>query len=77
MITTHVVNQMENKDKTKQMNFTVAIYICREYLRQKRNIRPPDVIKLIEKYILPVKPNRKDPRKVKPQANVSFLYRVA
>ena len=77
LITTHVVNQMENKDKTKQVNFTVAIYICREYLRQKRSIRPPDVIKLIEKYILPVRPGRKDPRKVKPQANVSFLYRVA
>ena len=77
LITTHVVNQNESKDETKQVNFTVAIYICREYLRQKRNIRPPDVIKLIQKYILPVRPNRKDPRKVKPQANVSFLYRVA
>ena len=77
LITTHIVNQMKNKDKTKQVNFTVAIYICREYLRQKRNIRPPDVIKLIEKHILPVRPGRKYPRKVKPQASVSFLYRVA
>lgn len=77
LITTHVVNRMESKDKTKQVNFTVAIYICREYLRQKRNLSPPDVIKLIKKYVLPVRPSRKDPRKVKPQANVSFLYRVA
>lgn len=77
LITTHVIVQMKNKDKTKQVNFTVAIYICREYLRQKRNLRPPDVIKLIEKHILPVRPGRKDPRKVKPQASVSFLYRVA
>lgn len=77
LITTYVVNKKANKDETKQVNFTVAIYICREYLRQKRNIRPPDVIKLIQKYILPVRPNRKDPRKVKPQASVSFLYRVA
>ena len=77
LITTHVVQQMQNKDKTKQVNFTIAIYICREYLRQKRNLSPPDVIKLIEKHILPVRPGRKYPRKVKPQASVSFLYRVA
>ena len=77
LITTHIVQQMQNKDKTKQVNFTIAIYICREYLRPKRNLSPPDVIKLIEKHILPVRPGRKDPRKVKPQASVSFLYRVA
>ena len=77
LITTHVIVQMKNKDKTKQVNFTVAIYICREYLRQKRNLSPPDVIKLIEKHILPVRPRRKDPRKVKPRASVRFLYRVA
>ena len=68
---------MKNNDKTKQMHFTIAIYICREYLRNKRNLSPPDVINLIEKHVLPVRPGRKDPRKVKPQASVSFLYRVA
>ena len=68
---------MKNNDKTKQVNFTIAIYICREYLRNKRNLSPPDVINLIEKHVLPVRPGRKDPRKVKPQASVSFLYRVA
>lgn len=68
---------MKNNDKTKQVNFTIAIYICREYLRNKRNFSPPDVINLIEKHVLPVRPGRKDPRKVKPQASVSFLYRVA
>lgn len=77
LITTHVIKQMKNNDKTKQVNFTIAIYICREYLRNKRNLSPPDVINLIEKHVLPVKPGRKDPRKVKPQAPVSFLYRVA
>lgn len=77
LITTYVIRQMKQRDKTKQVNFTVAIYICREYLRQKRQLSPPDVIKLIEKHILPVRPNRKDHRKVKPQASVSFIYRVA
>ena len=64
-------------DKTKQVNSTIAIYICRECLRNKRNLSPPDVINLIEKHVLPVRPGRKDPRKVKPQASVSFPYRVA
>ena len=77
LITTHVIKQMKNNDKTKQVNFTIAIYICREYLRNKHNLSPPDVINLIEKHVLPVRPGRKDPRKVKPQASVSFLYRVA
>ena len=72
-----VYKQMKNNDKTKQVNFTIAIYICREYLRNKRNLSPPDVINLIEKHVLPVRPGRKDPRKVKPQASVRFLYRVA
>ena len=61
---------MKNNDKTKQVNFTIAIYICREYLRNKRNLSPPDVINLIEKHVLPVRPGRKDPRKVKTQASV-------
>ena len=53
------------------------VRLRREYLRNKRNLSPPDVINLIEKHVLPVRPGRKDPRKVKPQASVSFLYRVA
>ena len=60
LITTYVIKQMKNNDKTKQVNFTIAIYICREYLRNKRNLSPPDVINLIEKHVLPVRPGRKE-----------------
>ncbi|WP_416387133.1 transposase [Coprococcus comes] len=77
LITTYVVEHIENISKKNQVNFTIAIYICREYLRRKRKLRPPDVVKLIEKHILPIRPGRRDPRKVKLQASVSFLYRVA
>lgn len=78
LITSYVVTTTGGSTfKTKQVNFTIAIYICREYLRRKRQLSPPDVIKLIEKHTLPVRPGRRDPRKVKPQASVSFLYRVA
>ena len=77
LITSHVVEKMKDKDNTKQVNFTIAIYICREFLRHKKQLSPPDVIKLIQKYTLPLSPGRKDPRKVKAQTSVSFLYRVA
>ena len=35
LITTHVIKQMKNNDKTKQVNFTIAIYICRERRMKK------------------------------------------
>ncbi len=76
LITTYVINQMDQKTKTKQVNFTISIYICREYLKQKRTLSSPDVIRLIEKYTLPIRPNRKSIRKVKVQSSVSFIYRV-
>ena len=62
LITTHVIKQMKNNDKTKQVNFTIAIYICREYLRNKRNFSPLDVINLIEKHVLPVRPGGSIPK---------------
>lgn len=76
-IITQVVIKQYKKSNIYQVNFTLAIYICREYLKSKRNLRPPDIELLIQKNILPVRPGRKDPRKVKVQKLVSFLYRVA
>ena len=38
---------------------------------------PPDIELLIRRNTLPVRPGRKDPRKVKTQSAVSFLYRIA
>lgn len=76
-ITTKVVIKQPNKANIYQVNFTLAIYICREYLKNKRNLSPPDIELLIQRNTLPVRPGRKDPRKVKIQKVVSFLYRVA
>lgn len=76
-ITTKVVIAQPNKTNIYQVNFTLAIYICREYLKNRRNLSPPDIELLIQKNTLPVRPGRKDPRKVKIQKVVSFLYRVA
>ena len=75
-ITTHVViNQKNNRKHEYQVNYTRAIKICRYFLRIKK--ARSDITKLIGHELLPVRPGRKDPRKVKARSTVSFLYRVA
>ena len=75
LITMHVIIQQKGTKHVYQMNYTIAIHICRYFLRN--DISPPDVETLIQKNLLPVRPGRSDPRKVKPKSAVSFLYRVA
>jgi hypothetical protein len=72
-----VVYQDKNRKWTYQVNYTMAIHICRDFYRHHSNEPPPNVEILITKYILPVRPNRKDKRKMKPKSVVYFLYRVA
>lgn len=75
IITMNVVIHQKDTKHVYQMNYTIAIHICRYFLRN--DISPPDVEKLIQKNLLPVRPRRSDPRKVRPKSVSSFLYRVA
>lgn len=75
IITMNVVIHQRDTKHVYQMNYTIAIHICRYFLRN--DISPPDIEKLIQKNLLPVRPGRSDPRKVKPKSAVSFLYRIA
>jgi len=77
MITLHVVISQTDKKRLYQVNFTVAIHICRHFLRLLSNVPPPDVEALILKNILPVRPGRQNKRKNYQKKVVSFLYRVA
>lgn len=77
LITMHVVIQQKDTKHCYQVNFTRAIQVCKHYFKCLSNISPPDVEALIRKNILPIREGRKDPRKVKAKAVVSFLYRVA
>ena len=74
-IITNIIIQQKNRKYTYQVNFTVAIFICREYFRNR--IPPPDLEVLIQKNILPIREGRKAPRKVRPNSATSFLYRIA
>lgn len=75
IITMNIVIHQKDTKHIYQMNYTIALHICRYFLRN--DISPPDVEKLIQKNLLPVRPGRSNPRKVKPKSAVSFLYRAA
>ena len=78
IITTAVV--VEQKDMRKhsyQLNYTRAIRICCHFIAIKKGKAPPDVEYLIGHELLPVRTGRSDPRKVKVQSAISFLYRAS
>lgn len=80
MITLHVVISQMDKRHPYQVNFTVAVHVCRHFLRSRDNEPPPDVEALIRKNILPIRPIRpgqKNTRKIRWKSAVSFVYRVA
>jgi hypothetical protein len=79
MITSHVIISQADTKYAYQVNFTLAIHICRQFIRVCfwNNAPPPDVEALIRMNILPVRPGRKDKRNFRPKTAVSFLYRVA
>lgn len=72
-----VIRQDDNRKWSYQVNYTMAIHICRDYYRHHSNEPPPNVEVQIARFILPVRPDRKDKRKMKPKTVVYFLYRVA
>lgn len=80
MMTSHVVISQMDKRYAYQVNFTVAVYVVRQFLRSKDDEPPPDVEALIRKNTLPIRPIRpgqKNTRKIRYKSAVSFVYRVA
>src|SRR5690554_4872125 len=80
MMTSHVVICQMDKQHQYQVNFTVAVYVCRHFLRSRDDEPPPNVEALIRKNILPIRPIRPgqmNTRKIRYKSAVSFVYRVA
>ena len=77
IITTKVVVTQKETKHIYQLNYSMAIDICLYFLKCRPDISPPDVEALIAKNLLPVRTGRQNPRKVKSQSAVSFLYRAA
>lgn len=78
IITTHVIIEKHTEKYAYQLNYTMAIVLCRQFLKNKKDVPIIEIEKLLQRYILPIRPGRKDRRKViKTQPVVSFIYRVA
>lgn len=77
LITLNIIITQKPRKHTYQVNFTMAIHICKQYFLKFKDADPPDVEALIQKYILPIREDRIYPRKVKNRSRISFLYRVA
>jgi hypothetical protein len=80
MMTSHVVISQMDKRYPYQVNFTVAVHVCRHFLRSRGDDPLPDVEALIRKNILPIRSVRQgqeNTRKIRYKSAVSFVYRVA
>ncbi|TVX96225.1 IS4 family transposase, partial [Paenibacillus cremeus] len=58
MMTSHVVISQMDKRHPYQVNFTVAVHVCRHFLSSRGDGSPSDVEALIRKNILPIRPLR-------------------
>lgn len=74
IITMHVAHKQRKKKHTYQINFSRAIKECR-YFFATNATDPPDVETVIQKYMLPIRLGRTNPRKVKIREKSTFLYR--
>lgn len=79
-ITRHITitRQTESESQNKfdyKINFATAACICKAYL--KLNDGEINPCRLIGRFLIPIRPNRTAPRKIKSQSAKSFLYRAA
>ena len=72
-----VIEQKDGNKHVYQVNFTMAIHVCRDFFALPISRPPPDVFAQIERYILPVREGRADRRKLKTKSAIMFTYRVA
>lgn len=75
LITSHVVIKQKYRKLTYKINFSASVHICRNFLL--KNISPPEIEALISKFLVPIKKNIINPRKISTKMAVCFLYRVA
>lgn len=72
IIILHVPVKSRNRKHEYQVNFSLAMKICFDFLR---GVAPPNVESLISKYILPIRPDRNYARQHRVQKPASFSYR--
>ena len=77
MVVSHAAIFHRTASRVYQLNFSQAVHILRRFFSLAPDDPPLDVISLIHKYMLPVRSDRCNPRKVHFRSAVSFIYRIA
>ena len=77
VVAMHAAFFKRSKAHVYQLNFSAAVHILRHAFFLAPDESPPDAIMLIRRYLLPIRPNRSDPRKAIQHSAVSFIYRIA
>ena len=70
------ISQKANRVYGYQVNFTNAIFICRKFFIAKEQESPPDVEKLIQRELLPIRLGRSFPRNLKSRPTANFIYKI-
>lgn len=76
-VTPHVSTHQKKTKYAYQVNFTMAVHICKAFLQKSSPTISPHIETLLLRYLGPVKPGRKFPRTKKRKGFVSFAYRVS
>lgn len=77
MVTSHIIISKKDTLHLYKVNFTMAVLICKHYMSCKGTTSPPEVENLIQKHILPIRPDRHFPRRNSKHTAISFLYRIS
>ena len=77
LIAQHVKPKEKNLKYKLQINFTQATKICLNFFRYKGKEPPYDIEATIQRFLLPMRPNRKRQRVSVSTCVVSFNYRLA
>ena len=75
LIVSHIAVKQKRRKLKYKINFSASVHICRNFLL--KNTSPLDVEALILKFLVPVKSDLNNPRKMSTKTAVCFLYRVA
>ena len=75
LITQSVVIRQAQKTHTYKVNFSDAVHICRQFFLG--DVPPPILEAMLMRYISPIRPGRKDTRKLTQKSSAGFTYRVA
>lgn len=77
IITLNVAVTQKTRKYDYKINFSAAVSICKHFFKLKIHQELPDIEKLIQRNITPIRENRSNPRRIKQRTFVSFQYRVA